>query len=113
MLRSVPAWSYKVQVNCLLASSLPPSISPLPTTPSSSPKYLLPFSTPVLLRIEHKLRVMGERSEPENGEAAAMPGVFEIKARPYQREMMEESLKRNIIVAVSHGYISPKGKSFF
>lgn len=45
---------------------------------------------------------MGEPSEPENGEATAMPGVFEIKARPYQREMMEESLKRNIIVAVGH-----------
>jgi hypothetical protein len=43
-----------------------------------------------------------EESIPSPGSAEGLQdGVPIIKARPYQKEMMEESLKKNIIVAVS------------
>ena len=46
-----------------------------------------------------------------NGESTSIPsspieGLPVIKSRPYQLEMLEESLKRNIIVAVSISDIS-------
>ena len=44
-----------------------------------------------------------EECIPSPGSTEALQdGVPTIKARPYQKEMMEESLKKNIIVAVSH-----------
>jgi hypothetical protein len=43
-----------------------------------------------------------EESIPSPGSAEGLQdSVPLIKARPYQKEMMEESLKKNIIVAVS------------
>jgi hypothetical protein len=43
-----------------------------------------------------------EESIPSPGSTEALQdGVTIIKARPYQEEMLEESLKKNIIVAVS------------
>lgn len=45
-----------------------------------------------------------EECIPSPGSSEALQdGIPTIKARSYQKEMMEESLKKNIIVAVSDG----------
>lgn len=50
-------------------------------------------------------KVLGEAQDEGHGSKPEFPAPEIINPRAYQREMLEQSLKRNVIVAVScHGY---------
>lgn len=51
--------------------------------------------------IVEDITVMEDASSPASTILEPNDGVPKIKARPYQKEMLEESLRKNIIVAVS------------